>query len=473
MKRPLLIYFSLAIFVGALAISWLTHGTGVVKNDLARNIYIPKDLTMPLEVKAAYNGRDMFFRFRWPTKAPHIYHDMVKREGGNWVRIGASVAGPQPQGMYEDRLTMLVDDGSVPEFAKYGGYITVGDRSRFFTNEATKQEVEAHPYLGKKMRQEEVGKHLPATRKDINDWASVVSEDELARLRAAGYFLDLWHWRAHRSNPVGKSDDQFVAEARYGDAGEGPFFSNWDGEKKQPRLMFDPAKVGRTALNWDDLAKSKLGFGDIYYLREDQAVRFDASEAWKDGDTLPLRVLRVGKGSRADISVLGQARWENGFWDLTLVRKMDTGQPGDDKIMVDKRVYTVAFAVHRDASGSRWHNVSQPFTLGLGRDGDLTAVRFDGEAPKWEQPWWRVTLFYPGQVSWPLLNSAQHAGAERIKAGVPVRYRHSEIQLAHYGIEREFFDQIRWQWWLTVIAGVLLIAGFGIAVNLPLRRKGA
>jgi hypothetical protein len=81
---------------------------------LLRNIYIPKELTMPLQVKAAYNGRDILFRYRWPAKQPSIYHDMLKFEGGKWVRFGASVAGPQPQGIYEDRVTMLVDDGSVP-----------------------------------------------------------------------------------------------------------------------------------------------------------------------------------------------------------------------------------------------------------------------------------------------------------------------------------------------------------------------
>ena len=472
MKRMLL-YLSIVIFFGMLGVSWLSHGTGVVKNDPARNIYIPEELMMSLQVKAAYNGQNMLFRYRWPSERPGIYHDMLKFEGGKWVRYGGGVPGPQPQGIYEDRLTMLVDDGSVPEFGKYGGHITIGDRMRFFTNEATKEEVQAHPYLGKQRRQKEVGKHLPATRSSIDDWASVVSEEDLATLREAGYFLDLWHWRAHRSNPVDKSDDQFVAEARYGDSGKGPFFTNWDKAKKQPKLMFDPEKAGRRALKWDDLAQRKLGFDDLYYLREDQAVPFDPSLEWKDGDTIPRRVLRQGEGSRADISVAGKARWKDGFWDVTLVRAMDTGNALEDKAMVDQRVYSVAFAVHRNATGSRWHYVSLPVSLGLGRDAELKAIRFDGDDPKWDQAWLDVTLFYPGQVSWPLLNSAKHAGADSIKAGVPVKYRHSEHQLHHYGVEMEFDDEIRWQWLLTLVGGVLLIAGFGFALNTLLGRKGA
>lgn len=462
---------SLVLFVAALVVSWLTHGTGVVKNDLARNISIPDELTMPLQVMAAYNGRDMFFRYRWPAQPPSIYHDMMKFEGGKWVRYGTSVPGPQAQGIYEDRVSMMVDDGSVPEFARYGGYITIGDGMRFFTHEAKADEVKAHPYLGGKRKQEEVRKYLPATRRDINDWRSVVPEDELAALRQGGYFLDLWHWRAHRSNPINVSDDEVIFDVRSGDAGEGPFTANWDAQTKQPKFMLDPQKTQRRALKWDDLIGRKLGLDDVYFISEDTAVPFDATHVWQEGDTIPRRLLRRGDGSHADITVLGRGLWKDGFWDVTLKRAMDTGHPLDDKILVDKRVYNLAFAVHRYAVGSRWHNISLPITLGLGREADLLASRFDGDVPSWDQPWHAVTLFYPGQVSWPMLNSARHAGAESIKKGVPVKARHSESQLAHYGVEAEFVDEIRRQWLFTLVAGVMLIAGFGFALNQLLKRS--
>lgn len=476
MKRilPYLSYLSAAVFIAVLGLSWLTHGTGVIRNDVSRNIFIPKELTTPLQVKVAYNGRDIFFRYRWPTRQPSIYHDMIRFEGGKWVRYGASVPGPEPQGIYEDRLTMFVDDGGVPEFAKYGGYVAVGDRMRFFTDEAKEAQVKAHPYLGQKRNQVEVRKYLPETRRDINDWASVVPETELAALRKAGYFLDLWHWRAHRSNPIGASDDESVFDVRAGDAGRGPFSDNWDSKKQQPKFMLDPKKAkGRAALRWEDLMQRKLGFDDVYFISEGNSVPFDPAFAWRDGDTIPRRFLQHGDKSHADISVAGNARWRDGYWDLTLKRAMDTGNPNDDKIILDKRVYDVAFAVHRDALGSRWHYVSLPFTVGLGRAADIAAVRFEGTEPKWEQPWFDVTLFYPGQVSWPHLNSTKHAGADKMKAGVPVKYRHSEIQLAHYGVEAEFAQAIYRQWLFTMIAGVLLIVGFAIALNGLLARRSA
>jgi hypothetical protein len=106
--------------------------------------------------------------------------------------------------------------------------------------------------------------------------------------------------------------------------------------------------------------------------------------------------------------------------------------------------------------------------LGLNRDAELKAVEFAGDGPKWEQDWHEVKLFYPGQVSWPMLNSRKHAGASKIKQGVPVKFRHSEAQLAHYGVEMEFNDAIIRQWRLTLVAGLLLIGGFGVAIVLLL-----
>jgi hypothetical protein len=462
---PRVLAAAMGLFVAVLALAWIFHGTGVVRNDLSRNIHIPDQLTMPLQVKAAYDGENIYFRYRWPAREPHTYHDVLRYEGGKWVRIGRSVPGPQPQGIYEDRVSMMVDDGSVPAFEKYGGYIMVGDHMRFFTGEATKKEVEAHPYLGVKRKQSDVRKHLPETRTDIGDWRSVIAEDKLAAQRRAGYFLDLWHWRAHRSNPIDASDDEVIAEARYGDEGKGPFTDNWDAKTGQPQVMFDPDKAGgRFALRWEDLQARKLGFDDLYYLREDQARPFDPDHAWKDGDVIPRRLLRAGSASRADIKVHGKGRWKDGYWDVTLARAMDTGNALDDKAFMDRSVYTVAFAVHRDAYGSRWHYVSLPVRLGLNRDSDFKAAEFSGDGPKWEQAWHEVKLFYPGQVSWPMLRSSMHAGAPSIRQGVPVKFRHSEAQLAHYGVEMEFNDAIIRQWLSTLLAGLLLIASFGFAV---------
>ncbi len=468
------LYLAIAIFLGALGVSWLTHGRGIVHNDPKGHLSVPSQLTVPLQVQAAYNGRDVFFRYRWPSPKPGIFHDMLRFEGGNWVVKGSAVPGSQPDGLHEDRVAMMLDDGSVPEFARYGGYVTIGHRLAGMSDEVPGKEVAAHPYLGGKLKLDEPTKYLPATRKDVGDWASVVPEGELKAQRAAGYFLDLWHWRGARSNPVALSDDQLVAEGRLSDAGKGMYATNWDGEKKQPRLMFDKAKAGIAALAWADIAGGKVTQDGVYSLREDIAAPFDPNAGWKEGDTLPRRILRPGDGSRADIKVAGSGRWANGFWDVTLQRKMDTGNRLEDKILVDRGIYQAAFAIHRQATGGRWHYVSLPVTVGLGRAADIDAQRFEGDTPKWDQPPRNITMFYPGQVTWQHVTGPRHPGADKVKAGVPVKFRHSEAELAHYGIEMEFNDAIRSQWRWTMLAGLLLILGFGVALNATLTpRKGA
>ncbi|HDP24734.1 MAG TPA: hypothetical protein ENN34_04750 [Deltaproteobacteria bacterium] len=457
------------LFVGALALAWLTHGTGVVRNDLSRNIYIPDELTMPLQVQVAYNENLIFFHFRWPARNAYVYHDMLRYEDGTWVRHGASRAGPDPDNTYEDRVTMLVDDGRVPDFGRFGGYITIGANARFFTNQADKAEVAGHPHLGGTLGVNEVQKHLPATRSDMADWRTVVSEETLQQQRDAGYFLDLWHWRAGRSNPVGMSDDQWIGEHRHGDSGKAPFSTNWDSKLKQPKYMFDPARTGQYALRWEDVESNRFDFEDIYYLSEDFAVPFDPSHSWVNGDVIPRRLLRIGDGSRGDIRVYGKGRWEQGYWNVTLVRALVTGNP-DDKAFNEQGLYNLGFAVHRDATGSRWHYVSLPCTLGLGRDADITAEPFTGESPPWTDTWKEIKLFYPGQVNWPYLTSRAHAGSVNIAEGVPVHSRHTEVQLALYGVEREFNSEIIRQWIWTLVSGIVLMMALGIGLSLRLGR---
>ncbi|HEX6571498.1 MAG TPA: ethylbenzene dehydrogenase-related protein [Steroidobacteraceae bacterium] len=445
-------------FLATTLLVLVTHSTSVVRNDPARNIWIPDDLTLPLRLQVAYNDRQVFFRYRWPAREPHVVTDLRRYSGGKWQRDLRTPIGSEPARPAEDRLTMMVDDGSVPEFQRYGGYITVGANMRDFTGSDASA---AHRR-----------KYLPATRRDPSDWYSLVDEATLQSQRRAGYFLDLWHWRAHLSNPLGRADDQNVAWYRLFDSGETPYFSNWDLENQRPRWMFDGKAVPVHAFRTTGAGRSDAGAPTTYFLAESSAAPFDPSLPWREGDVIPGQVLREATDSRAEIRVQGRGRWADGEWDVTLVRELDTGHPLEDKILRDQGVYSVAFSVHRDGRASRWHYVSLPLQVGLGRTADLVANRFEGAAPDWRRAEVReVTLFYPGQVSWPHLTSKRHAGSRYIAKGVPVKYRHKESQLAQYGIEMEFDREIRRQWWLTLVAGVLLIVSFVVSVRMLFGRK--
>tara|TARA_R110002124_G_scaffold106374_2_gene258051 strand:- start:571 stop:1965 length:1395 start_codon:yes stop_codon:yes gene_type:complete len=458
-KRTKYLAVSTALFSGLLVLGWVTQGTGVVKDDPERNIVIPEELTSELQVKVSYDGEKIWFRYRWPVDRPSIFNDVLVYQDGAWEKRGGEALGPNPDFLTEDRVAMMIDDGSVPLFSRYGGYITIGDGLTTFT--------------GTPETDEERTKYLPSTRTDPNDFDTVKPESDLETLRTAGQFIDLWQWRSSRSNPIGLADDGFVAEERGGDTGTGPYTTNWDKATKLPKYMFNPEVAGSTALEINAVIAGDVGFNDTYYLSAETAIPFDPNYAWENGDTIPRRYLRPTDGSRGDVVQPKKARWRNGFWDVTLERDMDTGNPLDDKIFRDGGNYDLAFSVFRNASTMRWHYVTLPVSLGLEQPAQLVAERVEpGTAPNWTQPWTEIKTFYPGQVTWGRLTDArQHPGADRIAARVPVAFRHSEEQLALYGVQMEFATEIKRQWILTLIASLSLIVGLGININMLMRRR--
>ncbi len=435
----------------------------VVRDDPERNIDIPDELLIPRYFKAAYNEETMLFRFELPTAEPSWYHDYWIYEGDcHWRRQGRSPMGREPKLIYEDRITFFVDDGRVPEFGKYGGFVTASTEAmRFFTQEASAEEVRAIPRLS---GQSDLRKWLPETRTDPHDWRSLKPDEELDALQQAGYFLDLWHWRAHRSNPIGWSDDQYILDYRWSDEGRGPFATNWDDEQQRPAYMFDPEKTGQHAMRLELIEEQAYGQDD--YLRyalirgteeiEGNTVPFDPERDWSPGDVIPRRLLQVPEGSRGAIRANGIYR--DGSWHVDLWRALDTGNPLDDKALQHGGLYQVAFAAHILATGSRWHYVSFPFTLGLGREAQINARRFEGDAPPWdEMDWFEMKLFYPGQIDWAHLISDGHAGADAMADGVPLPVGHDE--------------EIRRQWALTTLGKAGLMALLAAALVVGLARR--
>ena len=152
MRRSM--YGCVAIFFALLIAAWLTHGRGVIRNDPARGIEIPAERTVALQVKAAFDGQRIWVRYRWPTPKRNLEIDMLRHEGGKWVREGQA----KSQGDYEDRISMMVDDGSVPELGRYGAYVMANVRMWSNADDGGEEEVAAHPYLGVKKGQREVGR---------------------------------------------------------------------------------------------------------------------------------------------------------------------------------------------------------------------------------------------------------------------------------------------------------------------------
>jgi hypothetical protein len=258
----------------------------------------------------------------------------------------------------------------VQGFANQGCWLTCHNGERDAPKQATAAEVQANPLLSA-LKKNDVRKYLPSTRIDVlASWDQGKSLDEIAKIKAAGGFLDLMQWRAHRSNPVGMADDGYVLEYRNFDAGKNPFSSNLDPKTKLPKFMYDEKKTGKKSLALDDIRKMPTAL-----VREQNAVAFDPNADWKAGDLLPQYVVsrEDAAGSAADNKQV-KGVWKDGTWTLVWARPLNLANP-DDKALKEGKVYNFAFAAHDDNMTSRGHFVSFPVTVGFGAKAAIEATK--------------------------------------------------------------------------------------------------
>lgn len=329
-----------------------------------------------LAVQAAFDDKNAYLRFQWKTQNPAYSgteHQYLRFDGKEWKVYGfprldkVVQEGKQP-GIYEERMSIMIDDGKVKDFAQQGCWLTCHDGQRDAPKQFTKEEVAANPLLTA-INKTDVRKYLPDTRTDPSDWKTGKSVEEIAKLKADGKFVDLIQWRAHRSNAVGMADDGYVLEWRLSDAGKDPFSGNADSKTHEPKFMWDEKKVGYKSITSD-----KLGKGDHFLIREQNAVPFDPKAGWKEGDMIPdyITSREDAKGSAADNNAI--STFKDGMWSVVLIRPLGLTN-ADDKALKAGSVYNVGFAVHDDNITTRGHHVSYVKTLGLGVKADIQAVK--------------------------------------------------------------------------------------------------
>jgi ethylbenzene dehydrogenase len=327
-----------------------------------------KDGYKDLKVQAAYDEQNAYLRFQWKTNAkqPGIEYPYYRFDGKEWKQYGfpgldqVVQDGKQPP-IYEDRMTVMLDDGKVPGFAAQGCWLTCHTGERDMPGVASKDDSQ------KAIKKNDVRKYLPASRNNPSEWATIKSPEEIAKLKAEGGFVDLIQWRAHRTNPVGGVDDGFVLEYRNFDKGKNHFASNMDNEKKVPKFMYDAKKFKSKATTAKDVRKR-----DPFLIKDVNAVAFDANAGWKEGDMVPRYYLQPAEDSAADNK--GKGTWKNGTWTVVITRPLGLAN-ADDKALKDGGVYSVGFAVHDDNITTRGHHVSFVKTLGLGAKADIQAVK--------------------------------------------------------------------------------------------------
>jgi hypothetical protein len=332
-----------------------------------------------LRAQAGHDDQYVYFRFQWKTQLNREgrMHDMMRFDGKKWKfygshRANAKVRKGDETPLYEDRLAIMIDDGSVPMFAQQGCWLTCHTGMRDAPDEASKDQVKSHALLGKSLQESDVRKYLPASRSDDNaSWSKTKSIDEIAKLKAEGKFLDLMQWRAARSNPVAMADDGYVLEYRLFDEGKKMFSWNVDKTTMTPKFMFDKTKTGYIALKEEDFTNpAKV----TSVIQEVNAKAYDAKAGFKVGDILPGRLLTTATSGSAGDNNYAKGSWKNGAYTVVFRRKLDTDHPDDDKLLKKGGVYTIGLAVHDDNVTTRFHHVSFPLTLGIGVKADIEAL---------------------------------------------------------------------------------------------------
>lgn len=145
---------------------------------------------------------------------------------------------------------------------------------------------------------------------------SLPIEGEFSANKIGGnaFIADVWHWKAHRSNPIGLAHDKIWQVSRT------PF----EGSR-----AFPDGSGGTVHL------QRRSDAGDRLY----KPVRY----VLKDQELMPGYKLNEGAaGSVADVSAHG--RWVDGKWVLELSRALNTGHE-DDAVIPREGEIDLAFAV--------------------------------------------------------------------------------------------------------------------------------
>ncbi|MGF1889775.1 ethylbenzene dehydrogenase-related protein [Photobacterium profundum] len=343
-------------------------GDMLVKSDVPQ--LKDKNGSVVADMQFAHDDEYLYIRTEWAAQSGHPgrMHNMIEFDGKKWKSVGGDRMSKPEDPLYEDRLSFMIDDGSVAQFGEQGCFMSchAGERD---LDPATKEQSLALPVIGLHgLNKDDIRKYLPESRTDGSSWDKPKSQEEIDRLKAKGQFVDLMQWRSTRSGPIGYADDGYVFEYRLNDSGKTVFTWNVDRKTMIPKYMYDIEKTGFYAINREDnndLTKQ------IALVEGVNTMPYDASKI-KPGQMLQGRLLRMPDGSAGDNSGIA-SEFKDGKYTVVFKRKFDTGSPEDDKIMKIGGTYNFNVAIHDDSTTTRSHFVTFPFDVGIGEgaEGDV------------------------------------------------------------------------------------------------------
>ncbi len=225
-------------------------------------------------LKALYDDQYLYFLVQWqdPTKSLERF-PWVKQQDGSWKQQKVLDQTGHDNTYYEDKFAFLWNINQ-KGFAKKGC-----DKSCHMAENGVLEGV----------KDTSAGRHY--TAKDS--------------------FIDIWHWKSARTNPVFQVDDQYINSDHNQNKGwgrhsdektAGGYKNNVNKDKSAPAYM------------------NSTPSDDKYWVLTDNKTEFQ--DHFKPGDIVGGMVLEASQGSRGDIT--GHGQWNNGVWTLEIKRQLVT-----------------------------------------------------------------------------------------------------------------------------------------------------
>lgn len=255
---------------------------------------------VPMTVRAAHDGAYLFLAVSWRDGEASLKHLPLVRDDAHWRVLHDGFEISDERTWYEDKLAVAIAASGTAAIRRA---IHLGPRA-----------------LGEVASPHDRGLHAARER------------------------IDLWHWKAVRTDimdlaedqsfgpplPAYRSDVSYSGGYRSDPRSGGGYTWNWvyfnPSQVTPKRLPADPRLYGTFVEDaGDGLPQS---YGSMRWL---ESRPFDVAEDLPAGTAIPS-YLRLGdfEGDIADVSAKG--RWRDGRWTVEFVRRLDADSPFDVRL---------------------------------------------------------------------------------------------------------------------------------------------
>lgn len=319
MKKLALLFFTLFALQIINAQTTINVGTGtpVLDGVLSTNEWNATSITTSTGVtlNAMADGQYLYMSATWNDATENIYKNKLSYDGSTWTKSGD-----------EDRIAFIFDSG------------------------------------------------LNGT-----DGGNCATMCHVPVMSTNGGTVDLWHWKAVRSNPMGFVDDTYIDSVdRHGDPGTGATSDNTLVFGHPSFMSVNDPHANVDFLLKDDAALNAFDpYGVMTTYSKTTSTSFDSLASFNSGDFIPGYVLRVPSGDRA--SVMAAGKWSNGVW--TVEFKKPYGGSEYDFVVAPGTFVSFTYEIFDNEGADHWMNGFDATILTLDFSGLTDVENISGNMP--------------------------------------------------------------------------------------------